>query len=121
MSLKGMPQAITSYNNATPGSGTALDQAEFTYNTFSQLTEEAQDHAGAVSGSSPDVQYAYASGGSSSNQIRPTSLTYPNGRQIDVNYGSSGGINDQLNRVNAIIDDSTSVTLAGYTYLGAAR
>ena len=40
------------------------------YNEFTQLKKESQSHSGAAS-SSPNVQYAYASGGSSSNQIRP--------------------------------------------------
>jgi len=61
-------------------------------------------------------QTCYASGGSSSNQVRHTSLTYPNGRAIDYDYGSGGGMNDRLNRISALKDGGTS--LAAYTYLG---
>ncbi|HVS71952.1 MAG TPA: hypothetical protein VHQ47_11910 [Phycisphaerae bacterium] len=116
--VRGMLATLTSYDNATPGSGTALNQIAFTYNNFSQLTEEEQEHAGVVGGSTPGVRYGYASGASSSNQIRPTTLTYPDGRQIDFDYGTSGGMNDRLNRLNALIDDSTTTTMAAYTWLG---
>jgi hypothetical protein len=33
-----MVATVTSYNNATPGSGTALNQCAVTYNTFAQLS-----------------------------------------------------------------------------------
>lgn len=63
------------------------------------------------------MSYAYASGGSSSNQIRPTSLTYPDSRSITYDYGTSGDPDDRLSRVSAIKDGATS--LAAYTYLGS--
>ncbi len=118
--VRGMVQSISSHDNATPGSGTVLNQVAMTYNAFGQLTEEQQDHGGAVSGSSPSVQYGYDSGASGSNEIRPATLTYPNGRVITYSHGSSGGMSDYLNRVDAI-EDTTSgtTTLASYTYLGA--
>jgi YD repeat-containing protein len=109
-----MVATVTSYDNATPGSGTALNQCALTYNSFSQLTEEQQDHAGTVSGSSPNVQYAFDSGASSSNEIRLSSLTYPNTRLVAYNYAS--GMDATLNRVTSISD--TSATLSSYTYLG---
>ena len=62
----------------------------------------------------PNIQYAYASG--SSNTIRPTSVTYPNGRVITFDYGTAGGINDQASRVESIKDGS--MVLAQYSYLG---
>ena len=76
--VRGLVQTVTSYDNATVGSGSVLDQVKLEYNSFGQLTKESQDHAAAVGGSSPNVQYAYASGASGSNQVRPTGLTYPN-------------------------------------------
>jgi RHS repeat-associated protein len=115
--VRGMLEKITSYDNATVGSGTVKNDVKLEYNTFNQLVKEWQDHSTTVSGSSPKVEYAYAAGGSSSNQIRPTSLTYPNTRVIDYNYGTSSGMDDLLNRISAIKDGSTS--LAAYTYLGA--
>jgi RHS repeat-associated protein len=114
--VRGMAATITSYNNATPGSGAAVNQCALTYNTFAQLSEEQQDHGGTVSGSSPSVQYAYDSGASSSNEIRLSSLTYPNTRVVSYNFAS--GMDASLSRVTSISD--TSATLASYTYLGLA-
>jgi RHS repeat-associated protein len=112
--VRGLVASVTSYDNATPGSGTALNQCALTYNAFVQLTEEQQDHNGTVSGSSPHVQYAYDSGASGSNEIRLNSLTYPNTRVVDYNYAS--GMDATLNRLTSISD--TGVTLASYAYLG---
>ncbi len=53
---------------------------------------------------------------SGSSQARPTTLTFPSGRVITYDYGTSGGPDDRLNRVTGIKDGST--VLAGYTYLG---
>jgi YD repeat-containing protein len=65
----------------------------------------------------PKVQYGYASG--SANTIRPTAITYPDGREITYDYGTAGGMNDALSRVAAIVDDDVSSThLADYSYLG---
>jgi RHS repeat-associated protein len=117
--VRGMVATVTSVDNATPGSGTALNQCALTYNSFAQLTKEQQDHNGTVSGSSPSVQYAYDSGASSSNEIRLNGMTYPNGRAISYSFGASGGMNDLLNRVDTLADTTSGTTnLASYTYLG---
>lgn len=117
--IRGMVSLITSTDSATQGAGTILNQVAMTYNAFGQLAEEQQDHGGAVSGSSPNVQYAYDSGASNSNEIRLNLLTYPNGRLITYGYGTSGGMSDYLNRVDAIQDTTSgTTTLANYTYLG---
>ena len=49
---------ITSYDAAT--GGTILNQIQRAFNGLGQLTSEWQEHGGAVSGSSPRVQYAYS-------------------------------------------------------------
>ncbi len=65
----------------------------------------------------PSLQYAYANG--TSNTIRPTSVTYPNGRAVSYNYGTSGGIDDSASRVASLVDsDGASTHLADYSYLG---
>jgi hypothetical protein len=66
----------------------------------------------------PNVQYAYADG--SANTIRPTSLTYPNSRVLNANYGTGGGISDSASRVASLIDNDGTTHLADYSYLGAA-
>jgi RHS repeat-associated protein len=119
--VRGMPSLITSTDSATQGSGTVLNQIALTYNTFSQLSQEQQEHSGNVSGSSLSVQYNYSTGASVSNQIRPTTLIYPNSRVITSSYGTSGGMNDYLSRVDTI-QDTTSGTnnLSSYAYLGSS-
>ena len=118
--IRGLVQTITSADNATPGAGTILNQVQFTYNDFGQLIKDEQEHGSAVGGSTPSVQYAYDSAASSSNEIRLNQLTYPDGRTIGYSFGTSGGMSDYLDRVDAISDTSSgTTTLAAYTYLGA--
>jgi len=117
--VRGMRESVTSYDNATVGSGSIVNDTKFAYNGFGQLTADYQSHSGAVnSGSSPKVQYAYASG--SANTIRPTTVTYPNGRVVTYGYDSSNSMADALSRVAAVIDDDGGAThLADYSYLGS--
>ena len=119
--IRGMVSMITSTDSGTPGSGTILNQVQFTYNVFAQLIEDQQSHSGAVGSGTPSVQYAYDSGGSGSNEIRLNQLTYPNDRTIAYSFGTSGGMSDYLNRVDAINDTTSgTTTLAQYLYLGPA-
>ena len=113
--VRGLLQNITSYDNATVGSGSVVNDVQYIYNTFSQLTTEYQSHSGAVNtGTTPKVQYAYASG--SANQVRLTSVTYPNGQVNTYDYGSGGGADDLLGRVTSILQGTTH--LVDYLYLG---
>ncbi|MEM9020507.1 MAG: hypothetical protein AAGC44_08075, partial [Planctomycetota bacterium] len=58
-------------------------------------------------------------GSSETNQIRPTGITYPSGRQLEYNYGATGSGTDLFNRVHAVRDGSTNVV--EYKYLGGGR
>jgi hypothetical protein len=88
----------------------------FEYNAFGQLTTESQSHSGAVNVSTtPKVGYGYADG--SANTIRPTGLTYPNGRELTYDYGTAGGISDRASRIESIVDDDDA-QLVDYQYLG---
>ena len=109
-----MISKLTSYDNATVGSGSIVNEVAFAYNSFGQITSDSQSHSGAVGGGTPQVQYAYTNG--STNMIRPTTLTYPNARAITIGYGTSGGINDSSSRVDNLTDGAT--TLVNYAYLG---
>ncbi|MFN5905524.1 MAG: hypothetical protein ACK5A3_05690, partial [Planctomyces sp.] len=52
--VRGMRESVTSYDNATVGSGSIVNDTKFTYNSFGQLTADYQSHSGAVNtGSSP--------------------------------------------------------------------
>lgn len=85
--VRGMPSLLTSYDNATVGSGSIVNEVAFTYNTFGQVTKDQQSHSGAVTGSTPSVQYGYADG--SANTIRLTSLVHPNARTTLLYYGAA--------------------------------
>ncbi len=101
--VRGMVEKITSYDDPDVGEGSIVNEVQFVFNDFSQLITEYQSHSGAVNEmSTPKVQYAFASGASSSNQIRQTSITYPDGKVVTFNYGTAGEANDMLNRVESI-------------------
>ena len=112
--VRGLVTKLTSHSNPTVGSGVVVNDVGLTYNSFGQVISDAQSHNLGVSGTTPKVQYSYANG--STNTIRPTTLTYPNGRALTIGYGTSGGINDAASRVDGLIDGAT--TLVNYAYLG---
>ena len=115
--VRGMKQNLTSYDNATVGSGSIVNDVQFAYNSYWQLIADYQSHSGAVNVSTtPNVQYAYADG--SANTIRPTGLTYPNGRLLNYDYGTPGGIADSASRIASLIDNDGVTHLADYSYLG---
>jgi len=111
----GLPFPQTSYSNS--GGTTVVNQDQDEYNGFGQLTEEYQEHSGAVNtGSSLNVQYDYDTTGS--NDSRLTAMIYPNGRQLDYVYNS--GLDSDISRVSALADDggSDAGTIQSYLYLG---
>lgn len=113
----GRLNTVTSANHPTVGSGSTVNEAKFSYNDFGQLQTDQQAHTGAVTAATPKVSYNYANG--SDNTIRPTSISYPDGRQINYNYGSNGSMDDILSRIAEIKDAATNQQLANYSYLGA--
>lgn len=113
--VRGMVVNVTSYDNATVGSGSVVNEVKSEYNDFAQLAVEYQSHSGAVdTDTTPKLQYAYADGGK--NRIRRVAMTYPDGRVTAYDYGSAGSMNDVLSRVRGLKDGST--VMARYTYLG---
>ncbi len=112
---QGMAYLFTSY-----GSSGVVNQVQDVFNNLGQLIKEYQEHAGTVSTSgSLSVGYSYVEGGtvgSPKNNSRLTGMVYPNGRSLTYDYGSPGGTNDQISRLEAVKDGST--TLESYQYLG---
>ena len=105
-----MVQTLSSWNNASVTSGDVVNQCLFQYNDFQQLIADYQEHDGEVdTDTTPVVQYGYADG--SANTIRPTTLTYPNGRVLYYGYGTGGGINDAISRIGSLIDDDATTHL----------
>lgn len=119
--VRGMREMLTSYDSPTVGSGNVVNEVRFEYNAFGQLITDFQAHSGAVNTSTtPKVQYGYADG--SANTIRPTSITYPNGRVLKYDYDTASGIDDAASRVASLVDDNASGThLVDYDYLGRNR
>lgn len=115
--VRGMKEHLTSYDDATAGMGTTVNDCQYAYNDFGQLTVEYQSHDGAVDpDATPKVQYAFADG--SSNTIRQTQLIYPNGRELNYDYGTTAGIDDLSSRVASLVDDDGTTHLVDYSYLG---
>ncbi len=115
--VRGMRLNMTSYDNATVGSGNVVNDVQNAYNSFGQLTIEYQSHSGAVNVSTtPKIQYACANG--SANTIRPISMMYPNGRVLHYDYGTANGTNDAASRIASLIDNDGTTHLADYAFLG---
>lgn len=112
---------VTSHDHATPGSGSVLNEVAFAYDGLGQLTRDIQSHSGvAVPGTTPEVAYAYADG-SSGNTARRESITYPNGRQVNLGYGTADGIEDLFSLVKAVAIDGEGGNKVEYTRVGLAR
>ena len=113
---QGNAAVVTSYSAASGGS--VVNQVSRTYDGLGQLAAEAQEHAGAVTPSTPQVRYGYdfAPGAGGANRSRMSSMTYPDGRVVGYSYGTAGGLDDRIGRLAALTD--SGVTLEGYGYLG---
>jgi RHS repeat-associated protein len=111
----GRVQTITSYSD-TSGT-TAVNQVQYVYNGWEKLAREYQEHAGTVDANTLHVDYTYAGG--VARHVRLSQVTYPNGRQVQYDYGTIGAIDDIMSRL-ASIGDGTN-TYAAYKYLGAGR
>ena len=82
--VRGMVEKVTSYANATEGSGNTVNEALMVCNDFGQLTSDYQSQSGSVdTGSPPSIEYGYANG--IAKIIRPTTMTYTNGRLLNNN------------------------------------
>ena len=117
---RGNVEAVTSYDNATVGSGSAKNQVERTYNGFNQVTYSYQDHNGKHSVNTPEVRYLYASG--SENTIRRQGIIYPldmgDGPQM-IEYKYTDTDSDMLSRVDSLDEGQHAITgIAEYEYLG---
>jgi RHS repeat-associated protein len=119
----GRLETVTSYSD-TSGT-TAVNQVKYRYNGWGKLAQEWRDHAGLVdTQSTPSVQYVYTDGASGgvAKDVRLSKVVYPNypnGRQVQYGYGTTGAIDDIMSRL-ATIGDAAG-TYAAYRYLGAGK
>jgi RHS repeat-associated protein len=112
---QGNQYLATSYDASTGGN--LVNQVLQKYNGLGQLIAEYQATSGAVdTGTTPEVQYAYTEMSGGQNNSRLISMTYPSGYVVNYNYGSIGGLNDRISRLDSISDPNG--TLESYKYLG---
>jgi RHS repeat-associated protein len=109
---QGNTSLITSYDAATGGN--IVNQVKREFNGLGQLTSEWQEHAGAVTGGSPRVQYTYSEMSGGANHSRLTSIIYPNGKVLNYNYAAE--LDDAISRLSSLSDNSG--VLESYDYLG---
>ena len=123
--IRGLREKITTYDNATVGSGTALTELVNEYNDLGMPTKEYQEHEGVKDASTLYVGYNYdttVASGEYTKGLRPTSVRYPNARLVHLTYGTTGATGDALGRVESIKDDSggsPGTSFSDYSYLGS--
>ena len=106
--VRGLLARVSSCSNPDPNATTpsVVNEVLLQYNAFGKLIAEYQEHSGAVApDSTPKVLYNYSAG--ATNSTRLLSITYPNGRVISYDYGTSGEPDALLGRVREIRDGST--------------
>ena len=108
---------VTSYDDQHVGQGQVVNQVVRQRDDYGRIEESAQGHGGPVGANTPRVGYQQSS--VADNQLRTTGMTYPSGRSISYQYGSSGSLDDAMSRVTAIEEGGT--TLASYDYRGMGR
>jgi RHS repeat-associated protein len=112
------PVLVTSVDHPTVGSGTVKDEVKFEYGPFSTVTKLWQEWTGAVTGSSPKVEYAYQYPTNGTTGLRRTSTTYKSGRVINDVY--TGTTNDALSRLSGRVHP-TDGTVFQDSFLGLNR
>ncbi|NLE38391.1 MAG: hypothetical protein GX621_10240, partial [Pirellulaceae bacterium] len=88
---------------------TAVNQVKYAYNGWGLLAREYQEHDGSVDVNTPFVQYVYETGTAGvspvpAKYVRLGQLVYPNGREVNYDYGTTGAIDDIMSRLSAIED-----------------
>ncbi|HYW78279.1 MAG TPA: hypothetical protein VE890_01840, partial [Thermoguttaceae bacterium] len=127
----GRVQAVSSYS-FEDSTWTIVNQVEYAYDGWGNLAQEWQEHDGAVDTQSTlSVQYTYDDGasGNVAKYVRLAEVTYPNGREVNYDYGTAGAIDDIMSRLSSIYDDADDDgaidagedVYAAYDYLGANR
>lgn len=120
---RGMKTTVTQYDNATPGSGSVVDEVKYTYDDWGNMTQFEQDRDSAVSGGGNQysIGYAYAKNSPTNGvtMLRRSTMTLPDASTLTYEYGSANSIADDQSRVADIKLGSTVV--ASYSYLGDAQ
>jgi RHS repeat-associated protein len=120
---RGQVDTVTQYDNATAGSGTIVDQVQYAYDEWGNVTTFDQDWNSAISGDAVDVDYSWGlaqtEGTGIYRQLRGTGMTLPDGTSVSYAYSSASSYHDdELGRVTSVQVASTYV--ATYEYNGLA-
>ncbi len=126
--LRGMVEAVTQYDDPSDSesSGDITDQVKYVYDDRSMVKAFQQDHDSAVSGSGYDEvahNYSRVAPTGGWNLIRRTSTILPDSVSgspgtvtVAYGYGTGGGLNDSISRVQKVTVGAVDV--AQYGYLG---
>jgi RHS repeat-associated protein len=123
----GRVQTVTSYQ---PSETTVVNQVEYAYDGWGNEICEWQAQTGAVDTSgTPSVQYTYDDGAGTSGAaqyLRLSDVIYPNGREVQYDYGNevsppsfAQAVDNIMSRVESINTVGETTPNAEYTYLGA--
>ena len=119
---------ITSHGNQTDDPDNTTDitnQIVFSFNGLGSITKSEQSHSGAVGGSTPSVQYTYDTSVVSSifdDGVRLESITYPDGRVLFYDYGTSDAFEDRVGVAKRLRETNGSgTTLVEYSRTGGNR
>ena len=125
--IRGLVDKLTSYDNATVGSGSVVNEIVSEYDDLGLLSKEYQEHEGAKDANTLYVGYnrdTTVASGEYTKGLRLKSVRYPNARLVHTTYSTSGTTPDATNRLDAIKDDNSGSpgnSFADYSYLGLGR
>ena len=118
----GNVKSVTSYDNATVGSGNVVNQVVYEYDANGLLAKDYSHPGGAVVvASTPYIGYTYdvtKSGDVFTKRLRLSTMKYPSGKTLTYTYGTANSVDDLLGRLTEIKEGATS--LVQYAYNGAA-
>ncbi|MCW5775672.1 MAG: hypothetical protein KIS87_04400 [Phycisphaeraceae bacterium] len=120
---RGRVETVTQHTSATVGSGSVVDEVEYAYDEWGQVTAFDQDWNSAISADALSVEYTHAlalsQGSGVYRALRTTGTTLPDTTAVAYTYDSSGGRHDaDLGRVSRVQVGATDV--ARYEYNGLA-
>ncbi len=116
------PIKVSTYDNATAGSGTCLNQIQYEYTRFDKVLKLYQEWTGLVNTAalptgSPRIEHAYSFPSDGTTGIRKTQTTLTGGQVITDEY--TAGIDDNLSRISG--RKASSVWVFQESYLGLDR
>ena len=121
--------SITAFDVAAGGAANRTSSVDYEYDGFYNRVSETQNHAPAAVGPKAqrlgEVQYAYdttQTGDLYTNAHRLDTITYPNGRVIELVYDGHNGIDTAISRANGIdeVIAGVSTDVTRYEYLGTS-